>query len=40
MRDPQLEGRDRYVTYTKSEPPPGRLTWEDVAALVAAAEAR
>jgi hypothetical protein len=38
IRDPQMEGRSRYVRYTPSEPPPGFLTWEDVADLVAAAE--
>jgi molybdopterin-binding protein len=35
----QLKGRMRSVTFTPSEPPPLRVTWEDVAAAVKAAAA-
>jgi hypothetical protein len=39
VRDIQLEGHSRYVTYSKSEPPPGGTTWADIAAAVADAAA-
>jgi hypothetical protein len=36
-RDPQLEGRSRYATWTHSPPPPRLVTWANVEKYVAAA---
>jgi len=33
----KLKGRDRYVRFTQSEPPPSYVTWDDVAAAIKSA---